>query len=244
MEERKNPRAVLITGGSRGIGAAMVRRFAAAGDRVFFTWLNSEPAARVLSRETGAEAVRADAASGEETARAVREVEEQAGRIDVLILCAGVSLTRMLADTTDEEFRRVMDVNVYGPFAAMRAALPGMFWRREGCVITVSSIWGQTGASCESVYSASKAAVIGLTQAAAREAAGAGVRVNCVAPGMIDTAMNDHLSAEEKEDVRAEIPLGRIGTPEDVAETAFFLAGDAAGYITGQVIPVNGGWRT
>ena len=233
----------MIMGGSRGIGAAMVQKFSAAGDRVFFTWLRSAKEAEKLSRETGAEAIQADAASGEQISQAVQTVLKKAGQIDILICNAGVGLNRMLMDTTDEEFHRVMDTNLYGTFAAIRAVLPGMFWRREGCILTVSSIWGQTGASCESVYSASKAAVIGLTQAVAREAAGANIRVNCIAPGMIDTGMNDHLSAEEKEELRTEIPLERIGKPEEVAETAFFLASEAAGYITGQVIPVNGGWR-
>jgi len=236
-------RNVLITGGTGGIGAAMVRRFSAAGDRVFFTWAHAEEKAVALSRETGAETIRADVTNGEQVSQAVRQAEQTAGHIDVLICCAGVSLNRMIMDTTDEEFRSVTDTNLYGTFAAIRAAMPGMFWRRQGCILTVSSIWGQSGASCEAVYSASKAAVIGLTQAAAREAAGAGVRVNCIAPGMIDTPMNDHLSEEEKKSICEEIPLSRMGTPEETAEVAFFLAGDAAAYITGQVIPVNGGWR-
>ena len=235
-------RNVVIIGGSRGIGAAMVRRFARNGDRVFFTYLRAETEAGALAAETGAEALRADAASGEETAEAIRTAEEKAGAIDALICNAGVSLTKMLTDTTDGEYRRVMDTNVYGPFAAIRAAMPGMFWRRKGCIVTVSSIWGQSGASCEAVYSASKAAVIALTQAAAREAAGSGVRVNCVAPGLIDTEMNRHLTGQDRAELTEEIPMGRMGTPEEVAETAFFLCSDAAGYITGQVIGVNGGW--
>ena len=272
-------RNVLIFGGSRGIGAAMVRRFAEAGDRVSFTWNRAEDAAKALAAETGAEAIRADVTDGEEVVRAVRQSERRfsdcnrerpdmgllnqeikqavpqpAGHnredasqnndsgIDVLICNAGVSLSRMLMDTTDGEYRQVMDTNLYGTFAAIRAALPGMFWRRKGVILTVSSIWGQSGASCEAVYSASKAAVIGLTQAVAKETAGAGIRVNCIAPGMIDTAMNDHLSAEEKEEIAGEIPMQRMGKPAEVAETAFFLASDAASYITGQVIPVNGGW--
>ena len=236
-------RRVLITGGSRGIGAAMTRRFAAAGDRVYFTWNRSEEAAAKLSTETGALGIRADSADGEQVARAVREAEGDRGALDLLICNAGVSLNRMVADTTDEEYRRVMDVNLYGTFAAIRAALPGMFWKRKGCILTVASIWGQEGASCEAVYSASKAGIIALTQATAREAAGAGVRVNCIAPGAIDTEMNGHLSASEREDLTEEIPLGRMGTPEEVAETAFFLAGEGAAYITGQVIGVNGGWH-
>ncbi len=235
-------RTVLIIGGSRGIGAAMVRRFAAAGDHVFFTYLHSEAAAARLTAETGAEGIRADAASGTETDRVIADIQGRTGGPDVLICNAGISLVKMVSDTTDDEYRRVMDTNVYGPFAAIRAALPGMFWRRKGCILTLSSIWGQSGASCEAVYSASKAALIALTQGTAKEAGGAGVRVNCIAPGLIDTSMNDHLSPAERESLREEIPLHRPGTPEEVAETAFFLCSDAAGYITGQVIPVNGGW--
>ncbi len=237
-------RNVLITGGSRGIGAAMVRRFVRAGDRVFFTWLRSETEARTLAAETGAESLRANAASGEETAAAVRTVLEKTDGLDVLICNAGVGLVKMISDTTDEEYRRVMDTNVFGAFAALRAALPGMFWRRRGSILTVASVWGQSGASCEAVYSASKAALIAMTQAAAKEAGAAGVRINCIAPGLIDTAMNSHLTAADLEALREEIPLGRAGSPEEVAETAFFLCGEEAAYITGQVISVNGGWRT
>ena len=170
-----------------------------------------------------------------------RVVREQ-GRLDVLICNAGVSLNRMLMDTTDEEYRRVMDTNVYGVFSAARAAVRRMFWQHQGSVITVSSVWGQTGGSCEAVYSASKAAVIGLTRALAKETAQAGIRVNCIAPGLIDTCMNSMLTEKEKEEISEEIPLGRIGTPEEAADAAFFLAGEGASYITGQVIGVNGGW--
>ena len=284
-------RKVLIIGGSRGIGAAMVRRFTQAGDKVYFTFLRSRREAEQLAAEYGAIPIQADAAVGVQVARAVRWAEEgkldplwnrdeaegnenggqgtkredtrdegglmkraEAGReqcephpeppaLDVLVCNAGVSLTGMLTDVTDAEFRRVLDVNIYGTFAALRAALPGMFWRRRGAIVTVSSIWGQEGASCEAVYSASKAAVIGLTQAAARETAGSGIRVNCVAPGFIDTEMNSHLSPGEKAEVTGSIPMGRAGTPEEVAETVFFLAGEAASYLTGQVIGVNGGWH-
>ena len=162
---------------------------------------------------------------------------------DALVQCAGMLVLGSCEETETEEYRRVMDTNVYGPFCALRAALPGMFWRRSGCAVLVSSVWGQTGASCEAVYSASKAAVIGLTQAMAREAAGAGIRVNCVAPGLIDTEMNAHLTGQDLAELEEEIPLGRMGKPEEVAEAVFFLCSGAASYITGQVLAVNGGWR-
>jgi len=236
-------RNVLITGGTGGIGTALVRRFALAGDRVFFTFCHSKEAAEQLSGETGAAALRADVSAEGGADAVVEKVIAEAGSIDVLVCNAGVSLNRMITDTTDEEYRRVMDTNMYGVFAAVRAAMKDMFWKRRGAIVTVSSIWGQSGAACEAVYSASKAAVIGFTRAAALEAAGAGVRVNCVSPGMIDTPMNDHLSDDEKAEICREIPLGRQGTPEEVAETVFFLCGDGASYITGQVIGVNGGWR-
>lgn len=237
-------RTVLVTGGSRGIGAAVVRKFASAGERVYFTWQASGEAAQVLERETGASAIRCDVRDGEQVNAAVKAILSKENRIDVLVCCAGVGLNRMIMDTTDEAYRQVMDTNLYGTFAAIRAVMPGMFWQRTGSVITISSIWGQSGASCEAVYSASKAAVIGLTQAAAREAAGSGVRVNCVAPGIIDTEMNQHLTEEEKAEIMGAIPMERQGTPAEVAETVFFLASEAAAYITGQVIPVNGGWLT
>lgn len=221
----------------------MVRAFAARGDRVYFTYLRSEKEAERLAGETGAAAVQADAASSAAMTAVIGEAERREGGVDILICNAGTGLVKMLQDTTDEDFRRVMDVNVFGPFCAIRAALPGMFWRRRGCVLTVSSIWGQEGGSCETVYSASKAALIGMTRALAKETAGAGIRVNCLAPGIIDTEMNGHLSREEKEEIAGEIPLGRMGTAEEVAGTAVFLCSDAASYITGQVISVNGGWR-
>ncbi len=236
-------RTVMITGGSRGIGAALVRRFVRGGDRVWFTWHRSEEAATALEKETGAVPIRADVCSAAETAAAAERILKESGKIDVLVCNAGVSLNRMLMDTSDEEYRRVMDTNVYGVFNTLRAILPNMFWNREGAVVTVSSVWGQTGGSCEAVYSASKAAVIGMTRALAREVAGAGIRVNCVAPGMIDTPMNDVYSAEEKREISEEIPLGRIGTAEEVAEAVFFLAGEGASYLTGQVLGVNGGWQ-
>ena len=235
-------RAVLITGGSQGIGAAMVRRFAGAGDRVAFTYLNSRREADELARQTGALAIRSDVSKADDCTSAVARAVGSFGRIDVLVNNAGVDLNRLLMDTTDEEYRRVMDTNVFGTFAMMRAALPYMIEQRGGAIVNVSSIWGQRGGACEAVYSASKAAVIALTKAAAREAADANVRVNCIAPGMIDTRMNGRLSASEKDDIEQEIPLGRSGTVEEAAAAAFFLAGSDAAYITGEVLAVNGGW--
>ena len=224
-------RVALITGGSRGIGAAMVRRFCAAGIRVAFTFRQSAAEAAKLAEETGALSVQMDVTDGA-VAEAVRGIIRAQGRIDILVNNAGVALNRLL-----------MDTNVYGTFNVTRAVLPHMIERRGGAIINLSSIWGQEGGAGEAVYSASKAAVIGLTRATAKEVASAGIRVNCIAPGIIDTAMNAELSAGDVAEICDGIPLGRVGSPADVAEAALFLASDAARYITGQVLPVNGGWR-
>lgn len=235
-------RVALITGGSRGIGAAMVRRFCDAGVRVAFTFRLSAAEAAELAEKTGATPVQMDV-TDRAVAEAVREIIRAQGHIDILVNNAGVALNRLLMDTDDAEYRRVMDTNVYGTFNVTRAVLPHMIERRGGAIINLSSIWGQEGGAGEAVYSASKAAVIGLTRATAKEVASAGIRVNCIAPGIIDTAMNADLSEGDVAEICNEIPLGRVGSAADVAEAALFLASDAARYITGQVLPVNGGWR-
>lgn len=220
----------------------MARRFAGAGDHVVLTYNRSRARAEALAASLGAEALHLDVSSEGDARAGVGAILHRHGRIDVLVNNAGVGLNRLIIDTTDSEYRQVMAVNAFGTFNMMRAVLPGMIERRDGAIINVASIWGQTGGANEAVYSASKAAVIGLTRAAAKEVAGAGIRVNCLAPGFIETAMNDHLDDAEKAALAAEIPLGRAGTPEDVAEAAFYLASRQASYITGQVLPVNGGW--
>ena len=163
-------------------------------------------------------------------------------RVDALVLCAGVSHTGLLTDMTDEQWHAVMDVNVSGSFYLIRALAPGMVSRRHGAILTISSMWGRSGASCEAAYSASKAAIIGLTQALAKELGPSGVRVNCIAPGVIDTRMMDEHSEETKQMLAEETPLGRLGTGEDVAKAAAFLLGDDAEFITGQTLGVDGGY--
>ena len=144
-------------------------------------------------------------------------------------------------DQTDEAYDRIMNTNLFGTFAAIRAVLPCMIERRGGSIVTVSSMWGETGGACEALYSASKAGIIGLTRAVAKEVGSAGIRVNCISPGVIDTPMNADLSPEDVDSLVEETPLGRIGMAEEVAEAICFLAGEGAGFITGQVLPVNGG---
>lgn len=234
-------RVIWITGGSSGIGKAAVRKFAGAGDQVAFTFLHSEAAARALESETGAFAIRADVSDSAQVNRARDAILNRFGKIDVLVCAAGVAGKGLLMDQTDEAYDRIMNTNLFGTFAAIRAVLPCMIERRGGSIVTVSSMWGETGGACEAVYSASKAGIIGLTRAAAKEVGSAGIRVNCVSPGVIDTPMNADLSPEDVDSLAEETPLGRIGTAEEAAEAICFLAGEGAGFITGQVLSVNGG---
>ena len=234
-------RVIWITGGSSGIGKAAVRKFAGAGDRVAFTFLHSEAAACALESETGAFAIRADVSDSAQVNRARDAILSRFGRIDVLVCAAGVAGKGLLMDQTDEAYDRIMNTNLFGTFAAIRAVLPCMIERRGGSIVTVSSMWGETGGACEALYSASKAGIIGLTRAVAKEVGSAGIRVNCISPGVIDTPMNADLSPEDVDSLVEETPLGRIGMAEEVAEAICFLAGEDAGFITGQVLPVNGG---
>ena len=226
---------VLITGGSRGIGAAAVRLFAARGCRVAFLYEKNEAAARALSAETGAEAIACDVADGPAVERAVAGLAP----VDILINNAGLSHVGLISQITPEQWDRLFAVNVKGIYHTVRAVLPGMLQKQAGCILNVSSMWGQAGASCEAAYSATKGAVDALTKALAKELGPSGIRVNGVSPGMIDTDMNAHLSAEDVAALAEETPLGRIGTPEQVAEALWDLS--RAEFITGQILAVNGG---
>ena len=163
------------------------------------------------------------------------------GHIDLLVNNAGIATSGLLTETTDIEWERIIDTDLSGVFRCCRAVLPGMIRRQSGCIVNISSIWGMTGAACEAAYSAAKAGVIGLTRALAKEVGPSGIRVNCVAPGVIDTEMNAHLSPVEMAALTGETPLGRIGRPEEVAAAVCFLAGTGGEFLTGQVISPNGG---
>ncbi len=232
---------VLITGGSRGIGAACARRFAAGGCQVVINYNRSQVQAEALAAELGGWAVQADVSDPVQVRKMVDGVLHKFCQLDILICNAGVSQQKLFGDLTDEDWRRMFAVNVDGMFHAIRAALPHMIHRKAGRIVTVSSMWGQVGGSCEVAYSASKAAVIGLTKALAKELGPSGITVNCVAPGVIGTEMNAHLDPAALAALAEETPLGTIGTAEDVAEAAWFLASGAARFITGQVLAPNGG---
>ena len=182
-----------------------------------------------------------DVSSKEDVRSYFNEAEKSLGRITALVNNAGVSLQKLFTDVTEEEAERVFDINVKGAFNCCQEALPSMIREKQGKIVNISSMWGICGASCEVHYSASKAAVIGLTKALAKEVGPSSINVNCVCPGVIDTKMNAHLSEDDMNAHREEIPLMRIGTPRDVAETVYFLCSDKADYITGQIISVDGG---
>ena len=226
---------VFLTGGSRGIGAAAVRRFAREGWRVSFCYENNAAAARALSAETGADGFRCDVSDP----AAVETLISSLPPVEVLINNAGISHVGLISQITPAQWDRLFAVNVRGIYSTVRAVLPAMLEAGSGCILNVSSMWGQVGASCEAAYSATKGAVDALTKALAKELGPSGIRVNAVSPGMIDTEMNAHLSAEDVQALADETPLGRIGTPEDVAEALWMLS--RSPFVTGQILAVNGG---
>lgn len=229
-------RSVVITGGSRGIGAAAVRLFCKNGDRVTFFYEKNHAAARALADETGAYAACCDVADESAVKAAFAKLRD----VDVLINNAGVAHYGLISQITPDEWRRLFAVNVDGVYHCIRAALPFFLQKQAGCILNVASVWGQVGASCEAAYSATKGAVIALSKALAQELAPSGIRVNAVAPGVIDTDMCAVLEEETKRSLAENTPLGRLGTPEDVAASLFYLAD--AEFITGQVLAVNGGF--
>lgn len=234
-------RNVVITGGSRGIGAACAEKFAENGDRVFIIYEKNDTAAKAVAEKCGAIPIKADisAKSGAEIAE--KAVHEICNGVDVLINNAGIAQIKMFCDITEADWNRMFDVNMKSAYLMTQSFLPDMVSRKSGKIINISSMWGQAGASCEVHYSASKAAVIGFTKALAKELAPSGICVNCVCPGVIETEMNSMLDAETKAALREEIPAMRMGDAREVAESVFFLASAGADYVTGQTLGVNGG---
>ncbi len=235
-------KTVLITGASRGIGAATAKRFAAGGYRVIVNYNKSEAEAKLLKKSVGAYIIKADVRIPHEVNAMMERIESEFGGADVIINNAGISKFNLFTDVTEDEWQEIINVNLSGAYRVMRHGIKPMIVKKSGCVINISSMWGQVGSSCETAYSASKAGLIGLTKALAKELGPSNIRVNCIAPGVIDTDMNGSLSAEVIKELQDETPLMRLGKPEDIAELAFFLASDAANFITGQVIGSNGGF--
>ena len=226
---------VVVTGGSRGIGAETVRRFAARGDRVYFLYEKQHEKAAEVAKETGAIPICCDVADG----AAVRAAFQTIPDVDILVCNAGISISGLVHQMSEENWDRLFDVNVKGMYHCINAAIGHFLKKQSGSIVTVSSMWGQVGASFEVAYSATKGAVIAMTKALAQELGPSGVRVNCVAPGVILTDMCANVSEETMEDLRQQTPIGRNGTPMDIATAIVYLAD--AEFVTGQVLAVNGG---
>ena len=239
-------KTAVVTGGAGGIGAAVCERLCRDGYSVAVNWFSSEEkAASLVKRLTqsgfDAFAVKGDVSVSADADALIQAVFCRNGRIDVLVNNAGIAVRSLFDETSDEQWRRVTDTNLTGVFNCSRAASKHMLRQKSGRIINISSMWGQTGASCEVAYSASKAGVIGLTKALAKELAPSGITVNCVSPGVVDTDMMSSFSQEERCLIAEDIPLGRFASPEDIANAVAFFADGRSAYITGQILGVNGG---
>ena len=235
-------KTVFITGGSKGIGAEAVKQFTRCDYKVAFTYHSSKENALNLAKETGASAIFCDVSRSDSVNLAILEAKEQFGSIDILINNAGIDEFSLFTDITDEMWSKMIDTNLSSAFFASRSVLPDMIKKKDGVIINVSSMWGEVGASCEVHYSVSKAGLIGLTKALAKEVGPSGIRVNCITPGVIDTDMNKNLSKEDLEQLKTDTPLGKIGKASDVVNAMLFLCDDTSSFITGQIFGVNGGY--
>ena len=237
----------LVTGSSRGIGRAVARELGRQGWKVCINYRVRQDCAESLAAELAAEGheamtYQADVSRRQEVQNMVRAVEEKWGPVSLLVNNAGVAGQALFQDVTDEMWHRYFSTNVDGAYHTIQAVLPAMLHAHEGCIINISSIWGQRGASCEVAYACTKAGIIALTRSLAMELAPSGIRVNCVAPGVINTDMVQVLGQETLDELAKETPLGRLGTPEDIAYAVAFFASERAGFITGQVLTADGGF--
>ena len=243
----KQNQVVLVTGASGGIGKAVAEKFAQNGYRVAVHYHNGKERAEALQKQLEQQGcsvmtIQADLRDSMQVQAMIGQIERSWGGVDVLVNNAGVAQQKLFTDITDEEWRNMFAIHVDGAFYCARAVLPEMIHRKRGCIINVSSMWGLTGGSCEVHYSAAKGALQAMTKALAKEVGPSGIRVNCVAPGVILTEMNTRMFDQDTlEALKEETPLETLGTTEDVANMIYFLASAEAGFITGQIIGVNGG---
>ena len=236
---------VLITGASKGIGNAIAKELAQRGYLVMPNYNHSEKEAKCLQKELQEKGYqiqikKADVSNPKEAEELVKETIEKLGNIDILINNAGISQIKLFTDITVEEWNHMINTNMNSLFYVTKNVLPQMIQQKQGCIINISSIWGMTGASCEAHYSTAKAGMIGFTKALAKEVAPSQIRVNCIAPGMIDTQMNQELTEQERREIVNQIPLGRVGNVIDIVKCVNWLIED--NYTTGQIISPNGGW--
>lgn len=235
-------KVALITGGTGGIGQALVRSFASAGYAVAFTYKSNTDAASALAAECHAIAIRADGRVESDVVAAVDRTISEYGRIDCLVNNAGVAGFSLFTDLTLDAWRDMLDTNLTSAFLYSRAVIPNMLSRKCGRIINISSIWGLVGSSCEVAYSTTKAGMLGMTKALAKELGPSGITVNAIAPGVIDTPMNSALGEDTLASLAEETPVGRLGSPDEVAALAVYLASDAAAFITGETVNISGGF--
>ncbi len=239
-------KTVIITGGSRGIGEAIVKELAKEGHNIILNYNKSEQKAKKIQEESTkngqhVEIFQADVSKREEVKKLVNFAISKYKNIDILINNAGISQTKLFTDITQEDWNTIINTNLTSAFHMCQEVLPNMIHNKKGCIINISSIWGTTGASCEVHYSVAKAGLDGLTKALAKEVGPSNIRVNSIAPGIIETDMNKNISRSDKNDIISEIPLGRIGSTLEIAKAVKWLIEDE--YVTGQIISVNGGWN-
>ena len=249
MEENREKsivnKVVVVTGSSRGIGAEIVRTLANENYKVILNYNNSKEQAEKIQQELleqgkEIEIIKADVSKKEEAEKLIRFAINKFNKIDILVNNAGISLEGLLTDVTEEMWKEIIDTNLNSVFYCTQQAIKYMIQKQQGCIINISSIWGETGASCEVAYSTTKAAINGMTKALAKEIGSSNIRVNAIAPGIIDTDMNKNLTTEELKQIKEQIPLNKIGKAIDIAKCVKWLIEDE--YTTGQIISINGGW--
>jgi len=232
---------ILVTGASRGIGREIARNLAQKGNKVIANYNKSEEQAQSLQQENkNIDIYKADVSKRDEVKKMVEYTLNKYGKIDILINNAGISENKVFTDVTDEDWQKVINNNLYSAFCVTQEVVPNMIHNKNGCIINISSVWGIVGASCETVYSITKAGIDAMTKSLAKELGPSNIRVNSIAPGIIDTDMNKNLTQEDIDNIKKEIPLEKIGNTIDISKCVQWLIEDK--YTTGQVISINGGW--